>query len=114
MKRLTVILSVLFVALLAVTQGSAQNKKPAVSKEQAQKIALAHIGGGRVVDTDLDKENGKLVYSIEVKTGSETKEVKIDAATGKVLSVAADQDDEQHEDEHENQGHEDQSEAPGK
>jgi hypothetical protein len=55
-----------------------------VTVDQAQQAALAANPGATILKTDLDDENGALVYSVEF-TGSI--EVKVDAMTGTVLGT---------------------------
>jgi len=43
-----------------------------------------------VVKSDLDNEDGTLVFSVELDNGME---VKVDAATGAVLGTESDEDD---------------------
>ena len=49
--------------------------------------------GGRAAHADLDDENGKLVFGVEVVTGKQATDVKVDAMSGQVLSARADQAD---------------------
>ncbi|MFJ5624206.1 PepSY domain-containing protein [Peribacillus loiseleuriae] len=67
-----------------------QNVSPAVSVENAKKIALAKVNG-TVTKTELDSDHNRLVYEFELMTdqGREA-EVKVDATTGKVLKVEFD------------------------
>ncbi|MCM3762826.1 PepSY domain-containing protein [Alkalihalobacillus oceani] len=59
-----------------------------LSVEEAKNIALAHVGQGRVDDADLDRENGRLVYEIEIEqSGGDDVELIIDALTGEILHV---------------------------
>lgn len=56
--------------------------------EEAKSIALAHVGQGRVDDADLDRENGRLVYEIEIEqSGGDDVELIIDALTGEILHI---------------------------
>lgn len=61
---------------------------PAITAEQAQTAALA-VHPGTVIKTELDDENGQLVYSVEFSGGVD---VKIDAMTGSVLGTESGQD----------------------
>ena len=61
---------------------------PAITAEQAQTAALA-AHPGTVIKTELDNENGQLVYSVEFSGGVD---VKIDAMTGSVLGTESGQD----------------------
>ena len=57
-----------------------------VSIAQARHIAL-NAQPGRITDEELEKEQGGsgLRYSFDVKSGTTTHEVGVDASTGKVL-----------------------------
>ena len=72
-------------AALAYT-GEEFAKDAKISINKARQIALkAHPG--KVTDQELEKEKGGsgLRYSFDIKRGSVTQEVGIDAQTGKVL-----------------------------
>jgi Predicted membrane protein len=60
-----------------------------VSKEQAEKTALAKVPGGTIKEGELEKEHGKLIWSFDISTPNSTdiKEVQVDAITGEVVSV---------------------------
>lgn len=61
---------------------------PAITAEEAQTAALA-VHSSTVLKTELDDENGQLVYSVEFDGGVD---VKVDAMTGLVLSTETGQD----------------------
>ncbi len=64
-----------------------------IGLQEAMKIATENVNG-KVLQAGLEKKNGYLVYSVEVVTAEkEIKELDIDAATGKVLSVKIDKAD---------------------
>lgn len=66
----------------------AQSKHEArITKEQAKKIALESLKGGTVKDGELEKEEGKLVWSFDIKVGKEIKEVWVDATTGVIVKT---------------------------
>lgn len=65
---------------------------------QAASIAVKHVGGGTVTDNDLERENGRYVYEIDIRTASGEADVKVDADTGKVLSSDIDHDDDDNDD----------------
>ncbi len=60
-----------------------------VSKETAQQAALAKVPGGTVKDGELEKENGKLIWSFDIAIPGtkDIKEVAVDAITGDVIAV---------------------------
>ncbi|UOO41155.1 PepSY domain-containing protein [Priestia megaterium] len=67
-----------------------QNASPAVSLDQAIKTALKSAKG-TVNETDLDQENNRLVYEIEIDTADKREAtVSVDAKNGDVISVEID------------------------
>lgn len=63
------------------------SKEAKVTKAHAQETALKHVPGGTVKSSELERENGKLVYSFDISVKKGIKEVQIDAISGKVVSV---------------------------
>jgi uncharacterized membrane protein YkoI len=53
-----------------------------ISSSEAEAVALAANPGTTVVKTELDSENGVLVYSVELSNGLD---VKVDAGNGNIL-----------------------------
>lgn len=97
-----------FTALLATGAGVAYARdagendaladlaKARVSLVQAVNTAEHHIGG-RATQAELETEHGKTAYEIEVVAADRTvHDVKVDAASGKVLSTAVDKADSEH------------------
>jgi uncharacterized membrane protein YkoI len=69
-----------------------------IALAQATAAALAQVPG-TVLEVALDNEDGNLVYSVEILTSAqEIKDVKVDAGTGQVLHVDADDAGEDDED----------------
>jgi uncharacterized membrane protein YkoI len=102
-KITTLILALLtfasFNLMAKSTEGSPKNAK--ISKAQAEKIALGEVKNGKIIETELEDEKGTLVYEVELSTpdSKDNTEVKIDANTGKVLSVEKESEKhEEHED----------------
>lgn len=63
-----------------------------ISSEQARAAALARVPG-TVLDSELDNENGNVVYSVEVrKADRSVVDIKVDAGTGQVLHIETDED----------------------
>ena len=60
-----------------------------ISKADAEKTALAKVPGGTVKESDIEKENGKLVWSfdISIPNSPDIMEVQVDALTGEVISA---------------------------
>ncbi|MNI68147.1 Peptidase propeptide and YPEB domain protein [compost metagenome] len=62
-----------------------------ISAARAGEAASAAVKG-KVVEIDLDRNKGSLVYEVEVRNGKVTTEVGIDAYTAKVLYTDEDLD----------------------
>jgi len=69
-------------------QETAPTGSPAITADQAKTAALA-AHPGMVIKTELDDENGQLVYSVEFSDGVD---VKVDAMTGAVIGTESGQD----------------------
>jgi uncharacterized membrane protein YkoI len=84
------------VALLLLASGRAAfaykgedlAKDAKITMGQAREIALK-ARSGQVTDVELEREHGGLRYSFDIKAGSKTYEVGVDAMTGKLLENAA-------------------------
>lgn len=63
-------------------EGAALQSKALISAGDAESAALAANPGASVVKTELDNENGALVYSVELDSGVD---VKVDAGNGQIL-----------------------------
>ena len=65
-----------------------------LSLSQARTIAL-HAVPGKIVKQELEKESGGsgLRYSFDIKAGKDTREVGVDAVTGKLLENSLDNGD---------------------
>jgi uncharacterized membrane protein YkoI len=71
-------------------EAAALQSKATITSTQAEAAALAVNPGTTVVKTELDNENGVLVYSVELSNGMD---VKVDAGTGTVLHTEQAGDD---------------------
>lgn len=61
-----------------------------VSRQQAEAIALGKISG-TIVEGDLEKENGKLIYGFDIRNSeNQMFDVEVDANTGEVLKAQPD------------------------
>jgi len=60
-----------------------------VSKEDAEKTAMAKIPNGTIKEAELEKEHGKLQWSFDMTTpdAKDTTEVNVDAISGDIISV---------------------------
>lgn len=64
-----------------------------VTLTQAIAAAEQHVQG-RAIKAELENENGKLVYEVEVVKQNMATDVKVDSADGRIVSAKADPRDE--------------------
>lgn len=68
--------------------------RAAISKERAVSIAERQVKGGRAIDVDFERDDGRSYYEIDVRgSNKRTYEIKVDASSGKVISRKIDDDD---------------------
>ncbi len=81
-----------------------------IGAAEAAQIAAKALPG-KVVESQLDAENGYLIWEVSLLTdnGRET-QLKLDAGNGQLLAAEQDERDEHPQDEHEDEDHEDQAE----
>ena len=62
-------------------------KRAKVAPDSATKLALAAVPNGRVTKAEIEEEDGKLIYSFDIKVPGKRgiEEIHIDPATGAVL-----------------------------
>jgi uncharacterized membrane protein YkoI len=65
---------------------SALRKEAKVTMAQARATALKEVPNGRVRSSELERENGKLIYSFDIRVPGKSgiEEVNVDAVTGAV------------------------------
>lgn len=63
------------------------NQVKIISIEEANKIALSQVNNGQIIKSELDTENGVLIYDIEVLENNVKKEFDVDAVSGKILKI---------------------------
>jgi uncharacterized membrane protein YkoI len=73
-------------------ESAALQDKATISVTDAEAAALAANPGTTVVKTELDNENGALVYSVELSNGAD---VKVDAGNASILFTDSGADSEQ-------------------
>lgn len=98
MKFRTILMPTALAASLALTSlaaaaaysGQQYASQAKITIKQARAVALKTAPGGKIVDQELEKESGGsgLRYSFDVKVNGKTREVGVDAKTGKVLENA--------------------------
>ncbi len=64
-------------------------KQARVTKHQAKKIALARVKRGAIKCVELEKENGVLIWSVDIALPPQKNltDVWVDATTGKITAV---------------------------
>jgi uncharacterized membrane protein YkoI len=67
-------------------------ERSTIDSEEARRIALNEFDG-TVTDLELDEDDGRLIYEIEIERGDEEAEIEIDAYTGEVIVISIDTDD---------------------
>lgn len=66
--------------------------KAEIDANKAGEIALKEFAG-TITDLELDEDDGRLVYEIEVRDGKEEADFDIDATTGEILELDIDTED---------------------
>jgi hypothetical protein len=76
-------------ALVAEESQEALKAQAEVTQAQAEKIALGKVPHGNIESSDLEKENGKLVWSFDivVPESKNITEVQVDAKTSEIVLV---------------------------
>jgi|SRR5690625_4405525 len=68
------------------------HEKTVISMEKAIQIALSEFPG-KVHEAELDRDDGRLIYEIEIKGNGEEADFDIDAYTGEIISIEIEEDD---------------------
>lgn len=63
-------------------------KEAKISAKTARATALKEVPNGKIHSTELERENGKLIYSFDIKVSGKSgiEEVTVDAITGAVVT----------------------------
>lgn len=59
--------------------------KPRITKEQATRIAMNAARGGKIVDSEYEKEDGGWRWSFDISQNGKIHEIGVDGRTGKVV-----------------------------
>lgn len=70
----------------AVPSTSSTSSTAAITADRAKEIALAQVPGGTVFKCQLDRDDGRLIYEVEVYSGTTEYDFEIDANTGAIIS----------------------------
>ena len=72
---------------------STNNQTTIISNEEAQKIAMDRVGNnGYLVKCELDSDDNRQVYEIEIKNGTIEYNIDVDAVSGEIVKYEEDQD----------------------
>ncbi|MGM7700263.1 PepSY domain-containing protein [Pseudalkalibacillus sp. Hm43] len=93
---------------LANSNQSELMKQADLTVEEAEEAALKEVPGKVTGKTEIEKEDGKLVYEVTIESAEDqsVKEVELDANSGEILEVEAEDDDDD-DDEDEDESEED-------
>src|SRR5690625_1169197 len=73
------------------TSTEKKNKKTVLDAKEAIAIAQKEFPG-TVTDVELDEDDGRLIYEIEIKANGEEADFDIDAMTGEIIVIEIDED----------------------
>ncbi|PAV30689.1 hypothetical protein CIL05_06195 [Virgibacillus profundi] len=65
------------------------SNKDVIGIEKAEEVALKEFAG-TITDLELDEDDGRLVYEIEIENGKKEADFEIDALTGEILEMEID------------------------
>lgn len=70
------------------TTEAALRKEAKITEAEARKTALAAVPGGTVQSHELERENGRLIYSYDIKVAGKAgvEELNVDAKTGEIVA----------------------------
>ena len=70
------------------TSQAALRTEAKIAEVVARRTALAAVPGGKVQSHELERENGRLIYSYDIKVAGKpgVEEVNIDAMTGEIVA----------------------------
>ena len=78
-------------AIILGSIGFSTSALAAISEQRAKDIALKEAQGGQITKFKLDRENGRMVYEIEVMDGNIERDYEIDAETGAIVKMEHEQ-----------------------
>ena len=78
-------------AIILGSIGFSTSALAAISEQQAKDIVKKEAPNGQITKFKLDRENGRMVYEIEVINGNIEKDYEIDAETGEIVKLEQEQ-----------------------
>jgi hypothetical protein len=77
----------------ATTTGQAPASEPRITAEEAESIALARVGAGRVTEIEREFEHGRAEWKVEIVEGGREHDVRVDANSGVITRTEVDDRD---------------------
>lgn len=74
-------------AIILGSIGVSTNALAALTEQQVKDLIAKEVPNGQITKFKLDKENGRMVYEVEVMDGNIEKEFDVDAETGAIVKV---------------------------
>ncbi|WP_164671034.1 PepSY domain-containing protein [Virgibacillus doumboii] len=74
------------------TKKNTSSNKTAISSSKAKQIAKNAFNGS-IISIDLDEDDGRRIYEVEMKSKNKEAEIEIDAYTGEVIVLSIDTND---------------------
>ena len=78
-------------AIILGSIGFSTSALAAISEQQAKDIVKKESPNGQITKFKLDRENGRMVYEIEVMDGNIERDYEIDAETGAIVKLEQEQ-----------------------
>ena len=78
-------------AIILGSIGFSTSALAAISEQQAKDIVKKEAPNGQITKFKLDRENGRMVYEIEVMDGNIERDYEIDAETGEIIKLEQEQ-----------------------
>ena len=78
-------------AIILGSIGFSTSALAAISEQQAKDIVKKEAPNGQITKFKLDRENGRMVYEIEVMDGHIERDYEIDAETGEIIKLEQEQ-----------------------
>ena len=78
-------------AIILGSIGFSTSALAAISEQQAKDIVKKEAPNGQITKFKLDRDNGRMVYEIEVINGNIEKDYEIDAETGAIVKLEQEQ-----------------------
>lgn len=87
---LATILILFGIGMFGISFGE-DTRTPVLDMQEATRIVLTQFPNARILETELDTEDGRLVYEVELITAEgQKKEVHVNATTGRIEKIEHD------------------------